>query len=214
MCGLCSLNPKGFCYSYTWSCSLCEGCTSICTGLIFRKLCRFLFMFSTRFISFIVFFLSFLDCLLHLYPVFDAISSNTDEGLWINPSAVIVFEDFNVYHEDWVTCSVGTNRLMYFVINFLAHLNLIRWLTFLLRSLTVTLIFWIYFFLLMLLLVPTICSIMTFPPLGKFSESKVKFRQANKHWKMVIETAKLAYANKKRVYHFPETWLSGLLKNC
>ena len=29
-------------YSYAWSCSLCEGRTYFCTGLISRKLCRFL----------------------------------------------------------------------------------------------------------------------------------------------------------------------------
>ena len=45
----------------------------------------------------------------------------------------------------------------------------------------------------------------------KFSESKVKFRQASNHYKRVLEPAKLAYDNKTRVLHFPETWLSGLL---
>ena len=49
--GLSSFNPKGFYYSYAWSRSLCEGRTSFCTGLISRKLCRFLFMFSTSFTS-------------------------------------------------------------------------------------------------------------------------------------------------------------------
>ena len=48
----------------------------------------------------------------------------------------------------------------------------------------------------------------------KSSESKVKFRQACNRCKSVLEAAKLAYANKtKRVYHFPETWLAGLLVN-
>ena len=32
--------------------------------------------------------------------------------------------------------------------------------------------------------------------------------------KRVLEAAKLAYATKTRVHHFPETWLSGLLANC
>ena len=50
--GLSSFNPKGFCYSYAWSCSLCEGRTSFCTGLISRKLCGFLFIFSVSFTSF------------------------------------------------------------------------------------------------------------------------------------------------------------------
>ena len=43
--------PKGFYYSYAWSCSLCEGRSSFCPGLISRKLCRFLLMFSTCFTS-------------------------------------------------------------------------------------------------------------------------------------------------------------------
>ena len=42
-----SFNTKGLYYSYTWSCSLCEGRISFFT----RKLCRFLLMFSTGFTS-------------------------------------------------------------------------------------------------------------------------------------------------------------------
>ena len=50
---------------------------------------------------------------------------------------------------------------------------------------------------------------------NKSSESKLKFRQASNCCKRVLEAAKLAYAAKnKRVHHFPETWLSGLLANC
>ena len=37
--------------THAWSRSLCERRTSFCTGLISRKLCRFLFMFSTGFTS-------------------------------------------------------------------------------------------------------------------------------------------------------------------
>ena len=47
-----SFDLKEFCYSYAWSCSLCERRTSFCTGLISRKICIFLFMFSTGFNSF------------------------------------------------------------------------------------------------------------------------------------------------------------------
>ena len=47
----------------------------------------------------------------------------------------------------------------------------------------------------------------------KSSESKVKFRQASNRCKRVLETAKLAYANKTRVLHFQENWFSGLLTN-
>ena len=48
---------------------------------------------------------------------------------------------------------------------------------------------------------------------NKSSESKVKFRQAINRCRTVLEAAKLAYANKTRVHHFPEIWLSGLLAN-
>ena len=43
--------------------------------------------------------------------------------------------------------------------------------------------------------------------LNKSSESKIKLRQASNRCKRVLEAAKLAYANKIRVHHFPETWL-------
>ena len=51
---------------------------------------------------------------------------------------------------------------------------------------------------------------------NKSSESKRKFRQASDSCKKVLEAVILAYANnnKKRVYHFPETWLLGLLAHC
>ena len=42
---LSSFNPKGYCYPYAWSCPLCEGDCFFCTGLIFRKLLEFLFVF-------------------------------------------------------------------------------------------------------------------------------------------------------------------------
>ena len=45
-----------------------------------------------------------------LCTVFDSISSNVDEVLLINPSAVFVFGDFNVHHKDWLTYSGGTDR--------------------------------------------------------------------------------------------------------
>ena len=45
---------------------------------------------------------------------------------------------------------------------------------------------------------------------NKSSESNVKFKQASSHCNSVLEAAKLTYANKKRLYHFPETWLMWL----
>ena len=54
-----------------------------------------------------------------LCKVFDSISSNIDEVLWINPSAdVFVFGDFNVHHKDWITYSGGTDRSGEFCYNF------------------------------------------------------------------------------------------------
>ena len=49
---------------------------------------------------------------------------------------------------------------------------------------------------------------------NKSSKSKVKFRQASNRCKRVLEAAKFAYATKTKVYHVPETWLSGRLANC
>ena len=45
---LSSFNPKGFYYSYAWS---CEGKTSFCTGLTSKKLCGTQIMFLTGFTS-------------------------------------------------------------------------------------------------------------------------------------------------------------------
>ena len=45
---------------------------------------------------------------------------------------------------------------------------------------------------------------------NKSSESKVKLRQASNHFKNILKAAKLAWANKTRVFHFPETWLSEI----
>ena len=90
--------------THAWSRSLCERRTPFCTGRISRKLCRFLLMFSTGFIS-----LSVLLLFLYRSPssslctVFDSITSNIDEVLSFNPSAVFVFGDFNVHHKDWLT---------------------------------------------------------------------------------------------------------------
>ena len=54
----------------------------------------------------------------------------------------------------------------------------------------------------------------------KFSESKIKFRQASNPCKRVLEAVKLAYSNKTKAYsnktkdYITETWLSELLGNC
>ena len=61
-----------------------------------------------------------------LCKVFDSISSNIDEVLWINPSAnVFVFGDFNVHNKDWLTYSGGTDRPGELII-FLSQTTLLR----------------------------------------------------------------------------------------
>ena len=82
------------------------------TGLISRKLCEFFLMFSTGFTSFSVLLLFPLSTTYIVFKhVFDAISSNIDEGLSINPSVnVFVFGDSNVHHKDWLTYSGRTDR--------------------------------------------------------------------------------------------------------
>ena len=149
---LSSFHSKGFCYSYAWSCSLYEGRTAFCMGLISQKLCRFLLMFSIGFTSLIVLLLIPVSITFFvLSMVCDSISSNIVEVLWINPSAnVFVFGD-NVHHKDWLTYCGGTDRPGKPVIIFLPQMVLLIWLTFLLGSLTVTLtvlFFWIYLILL------------------------------------------------------------------
>ena len=116
---------------------------------------EFLIMFSTGFTSFSALLLFFLcsSPSSTLCTLFDAISSNIDEVLLINPSAnVFVFGDFNVHHKDWLTYSGGSDRLVKSVI-ILSQKTLLRWLTFLLTFKAVTLtvlLFRIYLFLLTL----------------------------------------------------------------
>ena len=122
-------------------------------GLVSRKICGFLFRFSTAFTSFSVLLLFPVSITFFVFkPGFDAISSNIDEVLSINPSAnLFVSGDFHVQHNDWLISSGGTGRPGELCYNFTFQTMLLRWLTFLLGSLTVTLTilrFWIYFFLL------------------------------------------------------------------
>ena len=148
------------------TCSLCEGRTSFCTGLISRKLCGFVFMFSTGFTSLCLTSFSSINHLLCLYAVFDAISSNLDEVLSINLSAIVfVFGDFIIHHKDWLTYSGGTNRTGKIYYNFSISNDLTQMVNVPTQSLTVTLmvlLFWIYLF---ISSDASICSIMAFPPL-------------------------------------------------
>ena len=90
-----------------------------------------------------------------LCTVFDSISSNINEVLLINSSAnVFFFGDLNVHYKAWLTHSGGSDRPGELCYNFfLSQMTLLKWLTFLLGSLTVSLtvlLFWISFFLLTL----------------------------------------------------------------
>ena len=80
---LSSINPKGFCYSYAWPCSLCEGGASFCTGFISRKLSVFLFVLAS-FRVLIPFGLSITFVLVHSF--WDLIWSNIDEVFSITSS--------------------------------------------------------------------------------------------------------------------------------
>ena len=85
-----------------------------------RKLCEFLLMFSTCFISLSVLLIfSSINYLFCLYVFFYSISSNIDELLSISPSAnVFVFGDFNFHPKDWLTFSGGDDKLGELCYNF------------------------------------------------------------------------------------------------
>ena len=64
--------------------------------------------------------------------VFDAMSSNIDEVLSINPSVnIFVSRGFNVHHKDWLTYSDGTARLCEFYYNFSISEDLTQMVNFL-----------------------------------------------------------------------------------
>ena len=90
-----------------------------CTGLISRKLCRFLCFRLALLHSVPYFFFLYRLPSSSLCTVFDSISSNIDEILSINLSAnVFVFGDFNIRHKDWLNYSCGTDRSGEFCYNF------------------------------------------------------------------------------------------------
>ena len=68
--GLSSFNLEEFCYLYAWSCNLCDRRTSFCTGLISRKLCRFLLVFNWLYFTQCLNSFSSIDHLLCLYAQF------------------------------------------------------------------------------------------------------------------------------------------------
>ena len=101
--------------------------------------CRFLLMILTGFTSLSVTLLSRLT--ITFFVFIHSISSTIDEVISTLPSAnVFVFGDFNAHHKGWQTSS-GEPDIdpVNFIIMFLSQMTLLRWLTFLLQSLTVTL---------------------------------------------------------------------------
>ena len=53
-----------------------------------------------------------------LCAIFDSISSNIDEVLSINPTAIFVFGDLIIHHKDWLTYSGETDRSVELCCNF------------------------------------------------------------------------------------------------
>ena len=108
-------------------------------GLVTRKHCGFLLMFSTGFTSLSVLLLFPLWITYFLCTLFNSISSSIDEVLLISSFAnVFVFGDFNVHDKNWLTYSGRTDRPGELCYNFSILNDLLRCLTFLLRSLTMT----------------------------------------------------------------------------
>ena len=166
-----SFNPKRFCYSYAWWYSLCEGRTSFYAG----RTSADSYLYFQLALLYSVFYFFFLYQPPSWFTVLNTSSSNIDEILLINPFAnIFVFGDFNVHHKDRLTYSGGTDRLVNSVMIF--QMTLIRWLTFLLGYLTVTLtvlLFWIYLFLLRLVFVLQWLSL-------QLSHLALTFRQTQK----------------------------------
>ena len=154
--GLYSFHLKGFYDWYAWSCSLCEGRASFSTGLISRKLCKFLLTFSTGFTSLGVLLLFPLPITFFIFKhSFSSISSNIVEVLSIRPSAVSLFGEFHIHRKDWLTYSGGTDRLKWpYSDGQFSYSDPWLWLPLFCS-------FGFLFFLLMLIFV-----LMAFPPLG------------------------------------------------
>ena len=97
--------------------------------------------------------------------IFYSISFNINEVLLINSSAVLVFGDFNIHHKDWLIYSGGTDRPGEICYNFSISndltqmVNFLTWIPDYDSHSTAPLD-------LFLSSDASICSTMTFPPLG------------------------------------------------
>ena len=142
---LSSFNSKWFCYSYAWCCSLCEWMTFFCTGFISRKLCEFLLMFWIGFISLNVLLQSFSSS---LCIVFDSSFSYIDVRFSRSTHLLMC-----LYLETLMSITrSGWPILMELidvvnsVVIFLSLTTLLRWLSFLFGSPTVTTLTVLLFF--------------------------------------------------------------------
>ena len=135
--GFILFNPKRFYYSYAWSCSLCERRTSFCTGLISRKLCRFLCFRLALLHSVSYFFFLYRSPSSSLCTVFCSILSNIDLLMCLSLETSIIKTGWPIL--------VELIDLRNIFIIFLSQTTLLRYLTFQ-PSMTVTvtvLLFWI-----------------------------------------------------------------------
>ena len=134
------------------------------TGVISRKICRFLCIRLALLHSRSYFFFHYCSLTSSSGTGFYSISSNIDEILLINPSANgFVFGDFNIIHKDWLIYSCETDRPGELCHNFfISQMTLLRQLIFLMGSLTVT-----FSYALLDLFFSSdasICSTVAFPP--------------------------------------------------
>ena len=103
----------------------------------------------------------------------------------------IVLGDFNVHHTEWLTYYGGT-------VIFLSQMTLLKWLTFLLGSLTVTLtvlLFWIYLFFLTIVFVLQWLSLRSEILIILLSQFSFSFLQTQKTETPFLRTA-YDYAHK------------------
>ena len=104
------------------------------TGLISRRLCRFLFLFQLALLYSVPhFFVLYWSLSSSLCTIFDTTSFNIDEVLSINPSADLLFLplETNAHHKDLLTCSSETDGPGKLCNNFSISNNLIQMVNFL-----------------------------------------------------------------------------------
>ena len=81
---LCFLNPKGFYYSYVWSCSLCEGRTSFAQDLSLENSADSYLYFQLTLLQSLSYFFFVYWSPSSFCTVFDSTSSDIDQVLSVN----------------------------------------------------------------------------------------------------------------------------------